>query len=49
MFTLQCSILLCCAAAAAAAAGDRFCGVYHRPTNKVLLYTKAGRGKAAAR
>ncbi|WIA15117.1 hypothetical protein OEZ85_001807 [Tetradesmus obliquus] len=28
--------------------GDRFCGVYHRPSNKVLLYAKAGRGKAAA-
>eukprot|EP00879_Flechtneria_rotunda_P013063 GHRR01013643.1.p1 GENE.GHRR01013643.1~~GHRR01013643.1.p1 ORF type:complete len:602 (+),score=167.68 GHRR01013643.1:1048-2853(+) len=27
--------------------GDRFCGVYHRPTNKVLLYTKGGRGKGA--
>lgn len=31
----------------AAAPGDRFCGVYHRPTGRVLLYTKGGRGKGA--
>lgn len=29
--------------------GDRFCGVYYRPANKVLLYTRAGRGKGANR
>jgi hypothetical protein len=28
-------------------AGDRFCGIYHRPTSRVLLYTKGGRGKGA--
>ncbi|GAX79462.1 hypothetical protein CEUSTIGMA_g6903.t1 [Chlamydomonas eustigma] len=28
--------------------GDRFCGVYHRPTNKVILYErKAGNGRKA--
>lgn len=29
--------------------GDRFCGLYHRLTNKVHLYTKKGRGKGADR
>jgi peptide chain release factor 3 len=29
--------------------GDRFCGVFHRPSAKVYLYTKGGRGKGAAR
>lgn len=28
--------------------GDRFCGVYHRPTGRVLLYSKGGRGKGAS-
>ncbi|GBF94326.1 peptide chain release factor [Raphidocelis subcapitata] len=29
--------------------GDRFCGLYHRPTRQVLLYKKGLRGKAATK
>lgn len=25
--------------------GDRFCGVYHRPTQKVVTYERMGKGK----
>lgn len=28
--------------------GDRFCGIYHRPSHQVYLYTKGGRGKGAS-
>eukprot|EP00878_Enallax_costatus_P004131 GHUV01004359.1.p1 GENE.GHUV01004359.1~~GHUV01004359.1.p1 ORF type:complete len:649 (+),score=185.57 GHUV01004359.1:201-2147(+) len=28
--------------------GDRFCGIYHRPSHQVHLYTKGGRGKGAS-
>ncbi len=28
-------------------AGDRFCGLYHRPSNEVLLYTRGIKGKGA--
>jgi peptide subunit release factor RF-3 len=39
----------CCAVLChAVPPGDRFCGVYHRPTGRVLLYTKGGRGKGAS-
>mmetsp|Transcript_23531 Transcript_23531/g.61232 ORF Transcript_23531/g.61232 Transcript_23531/m.61232 type:complete len:647 (-) Transcript_23531:564-2504(-) len=27
--------------------GDRFCGVYHRPTQKVVTYERRGKGQAA--
>lgn len=29
--------------------GDRFCGLYHRPSRQVLLYKKGLRGKAASK
>lgn len=27
--------------------GDRFCGIYHRPSHQVHIYSKGARGKGA--
>ncbi len=29
--------------------GDRFCGVFHRPTNKVVLYDRKGGSKKGSK